>query len=167
MCLFLCLSNCFPSKWTLCLCMKDGSPASTCSSSPKLDWMIKRGMVGLCLKCVLVWFIFPHRLFPGFVTRLQFTFDVAWIAFVWIIFVEFDGSVIEIKHSGVHAFRCREDDRIWFGVSISACTNYRAWPFELHCPDMLHRCHTSHVVVFSCLFFCWFGSFVTSSLSIF
>ncbi|XP_074553622.1 target of Myb1 membrane trafficking protein isoform X1 [Halichoeres trimaculatus] len=24
---------------------KDGSPASTCSSSPKLDWMIKRGMI--------------------------------------------------------------------------------------------------------------------------
>lgn len=29
--------------------MKDASPASTRSSSPQLDWMIKRGMVGLCL----------------------------------------------------------------------------------------------------------------------
>lgn len=36
------------------LCAKDGSPASTCSSSPKLDWMIKRGMVGLSPNYVLV-----------------------------------------------------------------------------------------------------------------
>lgn len=33
------------------LTLKDGSPSSTCSSSPKLDWMIKKGMVGA--KCLL------------------------------------------------------------------------------------------------------------------
>lgn len=70
--------------------MKDGSPASTCSSSPKLDWMIKRGMVGLFLKTC-----------PGFssvhlsttsvslfclVGLFYFTFALVWIDFVWIHF---------------------------------------------------------------------------------
>ncbi|XP_075888660.1 target of Myb1 membrane trafficking protein isoform X3 [Nelusetta ayraudi] len=31
----------------------DGSPASTCSSSPKLDWMIKRGMIPLTQPTVM------------------------------------------------------------------------------------------------------------------
>lgn len=31
------------------VCIKDESPASSSSSSPKLDWMIKRGMVRLVL----------------------------------------------------------------------------------------------------------------------
>lgn len=77
--------------------MKDGSPASTCSSSPKLDWMIKRGMVGLFLKTC-----------PGFssvhlsttsvslfclVGLFYFTFALVWIDFVWI---HFWGSVFEV-----------------------------------------------------------------------
>lgn len=53
--------------------MKDDSPASSRSSSPKLDWMIKRGMVGLSLKCVLVMDSPVHTpLSLGVVLRLRF-----------------------------------------------------------------------------------------------
>lgn len=77
--------------------MKDGSPASTCSSSPKLDWMIKRGMVGLFLK-MCPGFSSVH-LSTTFVSLfclgglLYFTFPLVWIAFVWI---HFWGSVFKV-----------------------------------------------------------------------
>lgn len=46
-CVLLCVAVSHQKQLLCLLCIKDGSPASTCSSSPKLDWMIKRGMVGL------------------------------------------------------------------------------------------------------------------------
>lgn len=104
MCVLLCLSNCFPLKWTLCLCMKDDSPASTRSSSPKLDWMIKRGMVGLCLKTC-----------PGFTSTPSvswFCHEVAiyfWCGLDGFCFFGFGGSGVEIEHSGLHASMCGED----------------------------------------------------------
>lgn len=43
----LCVCVCVCAAVCVCVCTKDESPASTHSSSPKLEWMIKRGMVGL------------------------------------------------------------------------------------------------------------------------
>lgn len=74
-------------KQLLCLlCTKDGSPVSTCSSSPKLDWMIKRGMVGLSQT---VSSFIPARLSFPFVSCLFFGFgfliDSVWLQFLFSI----------------------------------------------------------------------------------
>lgn len=56
--------------------MKDDSPASTRSSSPKLDWMIKRGMVGLCLNTC-----------SGFTSTPSVSWFCHEVAVVWMAFV--------------------------------------------------------------------------------
>lgn len=62
--------------------LKDGSPASTCSSSPKLDWMIKKGMVGA--KCILFW------------KRVNRYCHLCFFYFLWhqFAFVEFEIAVV-------------------------------------------------------------------------
>lgn len=62
--------------------LKDGSPASTCSSSPKLDWMIKKGMVGV--KCILS------------LKRVNCYCHLSLIFFLWhqFAFVEFEIAVV-------------------------------------------------------------------------
>lgn len=134
MCMLLCLSNCFPPKLTLCLCVKDDSPASTRSSSPKLDWMIKRGMVGP--KCVLVWhwFTFSTPLPSlGFVMRLRFIFCCGLDCFC-------------LHHFLVLVFRRFWDKTVWFACFYDVVKTIRKQKsmtmFGLHCPDMLHHCHT-------------------------
>lgn len=124
------LCNSFPPKQTLCLCVKDGSPVSTCSSSPKLDWMIKRGMVGLFPNCalVLLWLTFHHPLSLGCVLWLHFT-----IAFVFIALVP---DFLKGWVDGLHAFICGLPFFVHFcGVHSQNMTFLR-----LHCPDMLHHC---------------------------
>lgn len=138
--------------------MKDGSPASTCSSSPKLDWMIKRGMVGLFLKTC-----------PGFssvhlsttsvsffclVGLFYFTFALVWIDFVWI---HFWCSVFEVLC--YNTLVCM----IWFffymwrrwivflEVYFCAYAHSRGMTlFGPHCPDMLHCFHSCCTLWFTC-----------------
>lgn len=74
MCVLLCVAVSHQTQLLCLLCTKDGSPVSTCSSSPKLDWMIKRGMVGLSQT---VSSFIPARLSLPFVSCL-FLFFFHW-----------------------------------------------------------------------------------------
>lgn len=63
----------------ICLYVKDGSPASTRSSSPKLDWMIKRGMVGVNFKtCPGFTLVSPFHTLCLLVLFIQFWFTLLW-----------------------------------------------------------------------------------------
>uniref|UniRef100_A0A8C6TFQ1 Target of myb1 membrane trafficking protein n=1 Tax=Neogobius melanostomus TaxID=47308 RepID=A0A8C6TFQ1_9GOBI len=70
-------------------CGADESPASTNSSSPKLDWMIKRGMVGLFTLCALV---NPHPHPHGLL--------LAWVPFVHSSYC--DARVLHVFKCGVN-----------------------------------------------------------------
>lgn len=137
-CMLLQLSNSSPPKQTLCLCVKDGSPVSTCSSSPKLDWMIKRGMVGLFPNCapVLVWLAFHHPLSLGCVLWLHFTIALLFVAFV----TDFLKGWIDVCM--LLYVVCLFLFTFFFGVHSQNMTFLR-----LHCPDMLHHCNICHVLI--------------------
>lgn len=94
--------------------MKDGSPASTRSSSPKLDWMIKRGMVGVNFKtCPGFTLVSPFRTlsFGSFHTVLIY-FAVVWVGSLF----GFGGSVTEIEHKGLHDQLWRRKSMTLFGL---------------------------------------------------
>lgn len=156
--MLLCLGNCFPPKRTLCLCMKDGSPASTCSSSPKLDWMIKRGMVGLCPTCVLVshWVTFHYPLFSWFCREVAVYFCCVLDCFCWDFFFSFLGGLMVCMHLYVvETISC-------FFVYFCAYTR-RTWQC---CGCTVLICYIVAVFVMLCsptFFLCRFGSSVTSS----
>lgn len=151
------------------VCMKDDSPASTHSSSPKLDWMIKRGMVGLCPKTC-----------PGFSLIHPSTPSTSWFCheaavYFWcgldcFCLFGFGVSGIKVKHNGLHAFTCGKvckmflefvdtpsTEHVWFALSgyTTLLSYLQFFLFNAFLADMW-------------LFLCvcvWFGSFVTCSWS--
>lgn len=89
--------------------MKDDSPASTRSASPKLDWMIKRGMVRLGAKCVPPSNDASPPLSRPSVARscravVILLFAVVWIALARVTFQWFCGSVLVLESNGLHVF---------------------------------------------------------------
>lgn len=95
-CVLLCVAVSHQKQLLCLLRTKDGSPASTCSSSPKLDWMIKRGMVGLSQT---VSSFVPAHLPVPFVSCLFFVVVVfSFIPFVWL---QFHFGIISVAFVGV------------------------------------------------------------------
>lgn len=109
----------------ICLYVKDGSPASTRSSSPKLDWMIKRGMVGVNFKtCPGFTLVSPFHTLCLLVLFIQF-----WFTLLWSGLGHFLALVVQLLKWSTK-------------VCMTSCGVVRAWHCSVCTFDMLHCCHT-------------------------